>query len=108
MKVRLTKPLPQIAAGVFKVLPAGVVIDDAPEAFMEKLVKQGRAEVWDGVVLPDPPTIDDLLKAMGEESEKPEEEAPEEAVDEPEDESDEESEEPEEERKPRATRRRVR
>lgn len=41
MKVKLTKPLPQIG----RVIPAGVVIDDAPETLMEKLVRQGRA-VW--------------------------------------------------------------
>lgn len=40
MKIRLTKPLPQIG----KVVPAGVVLDDAPEALKEKLVRQGRAE----------------------------------------------------------------
>lgn len=41
MKIRLTKPLPQIG----KVVPAGVILDDAPEALKEKLVRQGRA-VW--------------------------------------------------------------
>lgn len=41
MKVKLTKPLPQIGRSI----PAGVILDDAPEALMEKLVKQGRA-VW--------------------------------------------------------------
>ena len=41
MKVKLTKPLPQIG----RVLPAGVILSDAPEALMEKLVRQGRA-VW--------------------------------------------------------------
>lgn len=40
MKIRLTKPLPQIG----KVVPAGVILDDAPEALKEKLVRQGRAE----------------------------------------------------------------
>lgn len=41
MKVKLIKPLPQIG----KVVPAGVILADAPEALMEKLVRQGRA-VW--------------------------------------------------------------
>lgn len=41
MKVRLTKALPQIG----RVIPAGVILSDAPEALMEKLVRQGRA-VW--------------------------------------------------------------
>ena len=41
MKVKLTKPLPQIG----RVIPAGVILADAPEALMEKLVRQGRA-VW--------------------------------------------------------------
>ena len=40
MQVKLTKPLPQIG----RVIPAGVILDDAPEALMEKLVRQGRAE----------------------------------------------------------------
>lgn len=54
MKVRLTKPLPQIG----RVIPAGVILNDAPEALMEKLVRQGRAE-W--VVTP----------AGGEQQERP-------------------------------------
>ena len=41
MKVKLTKPLPQIG----RVIPAGVILTDAPEALMVKLVRQGRA-VW--------------------------------------------------------------
>lgn len=41
MKVKLTKPLPQIG----RVIPAGVILDDAPLTLMEKLVRQGRA-VW--------------------------------------------------------------
>ena len=41
MKVKLTSPLPQIG----RVIPAGVILDDAPDCLMEKLVRQGRA-VW--------------------------------------------------------------
>ena len=41
MKIKLTKPLPQIG----RVIPAGVMLEDAPIALMEKLVRQGRA-VW--------------------------------------------------------------
>jgi len=41
MKVRLTKPLRQIG----RVIPAGVILSDAPEALMERLVRQGAA-VW--------------------------------------------------------------
>ena len=41
MKIKLTKPLPQIG----RVIPAGVILSDAPQALMEKLVRQGRA-VW--------------------------------------------------------------
>lgn len=41
MKVKLTKPLPQIG----RVIPCGVILSDAPDALMEKLVRQGRA-VW--------------------------------------------------------------
>ena len=54
MKIRLTKPLPQIG----KVVPAGVILDDAPEALKEKLVRQGRAEWVDaraGVRVDPPP-----------------------------------------------------
>lgn len=42
-KIRLTKPFPQPQYG--KCIPAGVIMDDAPEPLMEKLVRQGRA-VW--------------------------------------------------------------
>lgn len=45
MKVKLITSLPQVRNGVLQVRPAGTIIDSAPEAFMEKLVKQGRA-VW--------------------------------------------------------------
>lgn len=40
MKIRLTKPLPQIG----RVVPIGAVID-APEPFKLKLIRSGRA-VW--------------------------------------------------------------
>ena len=42
MKVRLTKPLPQPQFG--RVIPAGVILEDAPEELMKKLVRQERAE----------------------------------------------------------------
>lgn len=45
MKVKLITALPQISEGIFQVRPAGTIIDSAPEAYMQKLVKQGRA-VW--------------------------------------------------------------
>lgn len=41
MRVKLTKPLRQIG----RVIPAGVILQDAPEALMERLVREGRA-VW--------------------------------------------------------------
>lgn len=40
MKIRLTKPLPQIG----RVVPAGVILSDAPQALMDRLVRQGAAE----------------------------------------------------------------
>ena len=40
MKVRLTKPLVQIG----RIIPAGVVISDAPPEFMRKLIVSGKAE----------------------------------------------------------------
>lgn len=41
MKIKLTQPLPQIG----RVIPAGVLIEDAPYSLKERLVKQGKA-VW--------------------------------------------------------------
>lgn len=41
MRVRLTKPLRQIG----RVIPAGVILRDAPEALLERLVREGKA-VW--------------------------------------------------------------
>ncbi len=41
MRIKLTQPLPQIG----RVIPAGVYIEDAPFAFKDRLVKQGKA-VW--------------------------------------------------------------
>ena len=42
MRIRLTKPLPQLSLG--KVIPAGVIID-APAALCARLQREGRA-VW--------------------------------------------------------------
>lgn len=41
MKIKLTQPLPQIG----RVIPAGVLIEDAPFSLKDRLVKQGKA-VW--------------------------------------------------------------
>lgn len=41
MKIRLTKPLPQLSLG--RVIPAGVTID-APAALYERLLREGRGE----------------------------------------------------------------
>lgn len=40
MKIRLTRPLAQ--AG--RVIPAGVIISDAPPGLKERLLREGRAE----------------------------------------------------------------
>lgn len=41
MKIRLIKPLVQIG----RVIPAGVILSDAPVPLMERLVKTGKAEM---------------------------------------------------------------
>lgn len=41
MKIRLTRPLPQLGLG--RVIPAGVVID-APPALSERLLREGRGK----------------------------------------------------------------
>ena len=39
MRVKLVKPVPQIG----RVIPAGVIIDDAPESFKKRLIREGKA-----------------------------------------------------------------
>lgn len=41
MKIRLTRPLPQISLG--KVIPAGVIIE-APPGLCARLLREGKAE----------------------------------------------------------------
>ena len=41
MKVRLTKPLRQSG----RVIPAGVILSDAPVSLMQKLISEGHAEL---------------------------------------------------------------
>ena len=68
MRIRLTKPIAQNG----RVVPAGVILTDAPPAFMKKLLLQNRAElVVDGngsEALPVPHPIKDRAKPAHEDA----------------------------------------